>query len=160
MASNYGPPPKLGPAHKRLAAFAGKWRAEGQSFGGKNQGAKHPRANAEKWISKETTAWHSGNFFLVQQEDATVGRDKLITHAIIGYDQRKKQYFSHAVENHGFYRRYAVTARGRVWTFDSGTERACIEFSRDGKTQKVLWEWRPKGTKWLPLCERTNVRAG
>jgi hypothetical protein len=160
MADNYGPLPKLGPAHQRLGVFVGKWRAEGKSFGGKDQDAKRPRANAEKWLSKETTAWHPGNFFLVQQEDATIGRDKPITHAIIGYNAEKKQYFSHAVENHGFYRRYKVTVRGRVWIFDSGTERARIEFSRDGKTQKVFWEWRPKGNQWLPLCERTNVRIG
>jgi len=137
----------------------GKWHAEGKSFGN-NQDPNAPRAAAEPWVSDEVTEWHPGKFFLVQREDAKTGGAPLVTHALIGYDQERGEYFAHAVENHGFYRRYTMRVEGRVWTLHSSTERARIEFSEDGTRQTVSWEWRPRDDAWLPLCERTNVRVG
>jgi hypothetical protein len=74
--------------------------------------------------------------------------------------QRRRADFADAVENHGFRRRYAVKNEGRVWTFTSDLERARIEISEDGRTQRVVWEYRPVGEAWVPLCERTNRRVG
>ena len=34
------------------------------------------------------------------------------------------------------------------------------EFSEDGMTQNVTWEWRPRDETSLPLCDRTNVGVG
>jgi Protein of unknown function (DUF1579) len=159
LKDNYGKPPQLGAKHKKLSAFTGNWHAEGQSYGGPKQNPQDPRANAAPWISDETTEWHPGGFFLIQRENARIGKDALVTHSIVGYDEKTGHYFAHAIENHGFYRKYDVTCAGRVWTFNSGTERARVTFSRDGKTQTVTWEWRPKGNKWLPLCDRINRRV-
>jgi hypothetical protein len=50
-----------------------------------------------------------------------------------------------------------MTVAGRVWTITGATERARIEFSADGRTQTLTWEWRPKD-RWLPLCDRVAVR--
>ena len=36
-------------------------------------------------------------------------------------------------------------------------ERARIEFSADGRSQTIAWEWRPQDS-WLPLCDRVAVR--
>lgn len=155
--SNYGEPPLLGPEHKRLAAFAGNWRAEGTSYGA-GQNPEAPRANGATWSSEETVRLLDGGFFLISDERATVGLDLLVTHSIIGWDKAAGQYVSHAAENHGHYRRYEIAVSGRIWTFDSGTERARIEFSEDGTCQTVFWEWRPTGDRWLPLCERLNRR--
>jgi hypothetical protein len=44
-----------------------------------------------------------------------------------------------------------------VWTFTGATERARIEFSPDGRTQTIVWEWRPKD-RWMPLCDRVARR--
>ena len=158
MTSNYGPPPIHGPNHERLEAFVGRWRAEGQSYG-QNQDRNDPKANAEPWVSDEVTEWHAGKFFIVQREDARIGLGTLITHSVIGYDEPSGGYVAHAFENHGFYRRYTVRVDGRIWTFSGDTERARIEFSEDGRTQTVTWEWRPLDDEWLPLCDRVNVRA-
>lgn len=160
MTDNYGPPPEHGPIYERLGVFVGKWHATGKSYGGGDQDEKNPRASTQAWVSDEITNWHPGKFFLIQHEDANVGTSSLITHAIIGYDPASGEYFAHAVENHGYYRKYAVSVAGRIWTFASATERARMEFSADGSNQQVLWEWRPRGDKWLPLCERTNMRTG
>lgn len=158
MGSNYGTPPSLGPQQERLGAFVGTWHAAGHSFA-TNQDPRNPRGTAEPWVSTEVTEWHSGKFFVVQREDATAGSAPLITHAIIGYDAASGDYIAHAFENHGHYRRYVVGVVGRTWTFTGDTERARVEFSEDGHTQTVRWEWRPDGDVWLPLCDRTNVRA-
>lgn len=148
MGDNYGPPPKRGAEHERLGVFVGQWRAEGTSFGG---------GSPARWISEETTRFHDGGFFLIQDERAKIGDgSELLTHAVIGFDGTS--YYAHAVENHGFYRRYDVRNDGRIWTFASSTERARIEFSDDGNKQTVVWEWRPRDDRWVPLCERVNVR--
>jgi len=159
MSDNYGPPPVRGPEHERLNVFVGKWHAEGESYG-QNQDPDNPRAAPQRWTSDEVTEWHPGGFFVIQREDARTGSAPLITHAIIGYDPESRAYFVHAFENHGYHNTYRGQVNGRVWTFSGERERVRIEFSEDGKTQSVSWEWRPRDDKWLPLCDRTNVRIG
>lgn len=141
-----------------LGAFVGHWHAVGQSFA-TNKDPTHPRGAAEPWVSDEATEGHPGKFVVVQHEDAMAGSASLITHAVIGYDPASGDYIAHAFENHGHYRRYVVRVVERTWTFTGDTERARVEFSEDGNTQTVRWEWRPDGDEWLPLCDRTNVRA-
>jgi hypothetical protein len=156
--SNYGPPPVRGQQHDLLSVFVGTWHAEGVSYG-EGQDRARPRAHGRPWKSDETTVWHPGGFFLVQHEHAQTGSGTLITHAIVGFDASAGHYVSHAVENHGHYRRYVIHVVDRVWTLTAELERARIEFSEDLRTQSVVWEWRPFGDEWLPLCERTNVRV-
>jgi hypothetical protein len=43
--------------------------------------------------------WHSGAFFVVQDERANGPFD---TPSILGWDQEAKRYFARTVENHGF----------------------------------------------------------
>ena len=159
MADNYGPPPVRGPAHERLGAFVGKWRAEGQSYAN-DQDRTKPRAAVQPWVSNEVTEWHPGGFFVIQREDATTGSEPLITHAVIGHEEQTGDYISHTFENHGYHNRYVGRVEGRVWTFTGQRERVRIEFSQDGTRQTVSWEWRPHDDEWLPLCDRTNVRVG
>jgi hypothetical protein len=158
MADNYGAPPVHGPEHERLAAFIGKWHAEGRSYG-QNQDRKNPHAASEPWLSDEVTEWHPGRFFVIQREDARTGSEALITHAVIGYDPEIGGYVAHAFENHGHHNRYEGRVDGRTWTFDGARERVRIVFSEDGRTQTVTWEWRPHDDEWLPLCDRTNIRV-
>jgi hypothetical protein len=158
MTSNYGPPPVRGAAHQRLNVFVGTWHAEGVSYG-EGQNPKDPRSNGQPWKSDETTVWHPGGFFLLQDEHAQVGAGVLVTHGVIGYDASEGEYYAHAFANHGHYRRYVIDVDERVWTFTADLERARIEFSEDLQTQSVTWEWRPFGDEWLPLCDRTNVRV-
>ena len=61
-------------------------------------------------------------------------------------------------KNHGFYRHYDLAKRGRVWTLSGKSERATIRFSKDRRTQTIVWEWKP-GSRWLPLCDRVAVRT-
>jgi hypothetical protein len=150
-------PPTRGERHDALAVFLGRWRAEGKSYGGPSQSDDDPRGAAERWVSTHTGAWHTGEFFLVQDERARIAGSPLDTLSVMGVDASTGRYFARCFENHGFYRRYDVTVDGPVWTLTGETERARIEFSADGRTQTITWEWRPRD-RWLPLCDRVARR--
>jgi hypothetical protein len=149
-------PPVRGAQHEALAVFLGTWRATGTSYGLPERPEDDPKSAASPWISTHTGTWHTGAFFLIQDERANPGDQPFDTLSILGVDAQTGRYVARTFENHGFYRHYAVD--GRVWTLTGESERARIEFSADGKTQTIAWEWRPKG-RWLPLCDRVAVRA-
>ncbi len=71
-------PPVRGAQHEALGVFLGRWRAEGQSYGGADQSVNHPMRDAEPWISTHTGKWHTGEFFLIQEECATTGANPFV----------------------------------------------------------------------------------
>jgi hypothetical protein len=147
--------PKRSSRHEALAVFLGDWKAEGTSFGGDDQSPSNPRAGATPWSSIHTARWHSGEFFIVQDERANGPFDTL---AVIGVDAASGRYFATTFENHGFHRRYEVAVDGDTWTFTGEHERARYVFSEDGKRQTIRWEWKP-ADDWLPLCDRVAVKV-
>jgi hypothetical protein len=158
MSSSDGEaPPKRGAQHEKLSVFLGRWRAEGQSYPSPKQPGDDPRSAAEPWVSTHVGRWHSGEFFLIQEERAMTGANPFDTLSVMGVDPRTRLHFARSFENHGFYRHYDVAVDGRVWTLTGELERARIEFSADGRTQTIAWEWRPNA-RWLPLCDRVAVR--
>ena len=148
--------PERGAQHDALEVFLGNWKAEGQSFGGSDQDERNPRGNPTRWTSTHSARWHTGKFFLIQDERAQV-EGPFDTLSIMGWDGDVGRYFARTFENHGFYRHYDLTAKGNVWTIRGKTERARIEFSNDGKRQTITWEWRPQDA-WLPLCDRVATK--
>lgn len=130
--------PKRGPQHDALEVFLGDWKAEGQAFAGPDQDARDPRRDPTRWTSTHNARWHTGKFFLIQDERAQVG-GLFDTLSIMGWEDEAGRYFARSFENHGFYRHYDVTFEGRVWTFSGKTERARIEFSENGEQQTVTW---------------------
>lgn len=141
--------PRRGAKHDALEAFVGHWQAVGETFDefGKPRGP---------WISTHSAQWHSGKFFLVQDEHANGPFDTL---AVMGWDDEKQRYFSRTIENHGHAREYAVVNEGRVWTFTGEHERARCEFSEDGKTQTIAWQWKPGNASWTALCNRVATKV-
>ena len=149
--------PVRGAQHDALEVFLGDWKAEGLSFGGPNQDARNPRANPTRWSSTHRACWHTGRFFLIQDERAQVD-GPFDTLSVMGWDDDAGRYFARTFENHGFYRHYDMAVDGSMWTIIGKTERARIEFSVDSRQQTVTWEWRPQDA-WLPLCERVATKV-
>jgi hypothetical protein len=149
--------PERGAKHEALAVFLGRWRATGKSYNVPKQPEDDPKSAAEPWNSSHVGMWHTGEFFLIQDERASTESGPFDTLSIMGVDPKTGNYFAKSFENHGFQRHYEVSVDGLVWTFAGDTERARIELSADGKTQTITWEWRPK-EQWLPLCDRVAVR--
>ena len=150
------PAPERGPKHEVLEVFAGRWKAEGTAFG--ESEPDDPRANGQRWESTHHAYWHTGEFFLVQDERAIVGGASFDTLAVMGVDSKSGEYFSRGFENHGFYRHYRMTVDGKVWRIDGETERATIEFTDDDRRQVIHWEHKPED-RWLPLCDRVATRV-
>ncbi len=140
--------------HEMLAAFLGDWHAEGTSYGGDEQSPDNPHADPTPWSSIHSARWHSGKYFIVQDERANGPFDTL---SLMGWDAEAGRYFARTIENHGFARDYTMIADGLSWTLWGEHERAAHRFSEDGRTQEISWEWKP-GEEWLPLCDRTAHR--
>lgn len=150
------PPPQRTSDHDALACFLGEWAAEGTSFGGTDQSGD-PRANGEVWRSTHSSRWHTGQYFMIQDERATIASKPFDTLSVLGVDLASGDYFARTFENHGFYRNYHLARDGHVWTLTGDTERARIEFADDNRTQVITWEWKPQD-RWLPLCDRVAKR--
>ena len=146
--------PVRGRAQDALSVFLGEWRAEGMSFGGTDQSGADPKANGVPWLSTHTSRWHTGGFFLIQDERALIGGTVFDTMTILGAEPDTGDHFARSFENHGFYRHYRVERDGDKWTLSGDTERATITFKDEGRTQVLVWEWKRNGA-WLPLCDRT-----
>lgn len=140
--------------HEELAVFLGDWHAEGTSHGGDAQSLDNPHAGASPWNSIHSARWHSGNYFVVQDERANGPFDTL---SLMGWDAEAGRYFVRTIENHGFACDYTLTVDGRTWTLTGEHERATNRFSVDGRSQEIAWEWKPAEV-WLPLCDRTAHR--
>ncbi|MEP6919036.1 MAG: hypothetical protein ABJC89_25565 [Acidobacteriota bacterium] len=149
--------PTRGGQHEALAVFLGDWKAEGTSYGGAEQQVDDPKANGVPWISTHRAYWHTGEFFMVQDEKARPGGTVFDTLSIMGVDASSGAYFARTFENHGFYRHYDVTVDGDTWRLDGASERATIVFTDNDRTQSIAWEWCPTG-QWLPLCDRVATK--
>ena len=150
--------PVRGSTHDALSVFLGDWRAEGTSYGGTDQSGVDSKANGVPWISTHTTRWHTGDFFLIQDERAKIGGAPFDTLSVLGVETGAKSYVARTFENHGFYRHYGLSVDGRTWLLEGETERARTVFDMDGNTQTITWEWLREG-KWLPLCDRVARRV-
>jgi hypothetical protein len=147
--------PVRGGAHDALSVFIGEWRAEGMSFGGTDQSGADPKANGVPWVSTHSTRWHTGDFFLIQDEHARIDGKAFDTLSIMGVELGDIGHFARTFENHGFYRHSALSVDGRTWLLEGPTERARTVFDAEGSTQAITWEWLRDG-KWLPLCDRAR----
>lgn len=148
--------PQRGHLHDQLKVFLGDWRAEGVAHGPTDQPGDDPQANDQPWTSTHTGRWHTGEFYLIQDERAVVGGSRFETLGIMGVDETGA-HFAQTFDNGGFSRRYKLVADGATWHISGPTERATIVFSDDGRTQTITWEWKPEDV-WLPLCDRVATR--
>ena len=149
--------PKRVERHDALNVFLGEWKAEGISYGGTDQSGD-PKAHGEPWLSTHIARWHTGSFFMLQDERATIAGKTFDTLSIMGVDPESGQYFARTFENHGYYRHYELAVDDHVWTLSGDAERARMVFKDGNRTQVISWEWKRDG-KWLPLCDRTAVRT-
>ena len=150
--------PQRNQKHQALQVFAGTWRHSGKSYGSEAQSADDPKGKPDAWTGSSTARWITGEFFLVQDETATIGKDPFHMVSVMGLDPQTDAYFVRAFSHLGFYRRYQLEQQGKAWVLSGDSERAGFEFSADGNTQDIRWEWFREG-RWLPLCDRKAVKA-
>jgi hypothetical protein len=138
--------PVLGAAHDMLDVFVGEWRGEG-------------KAGDTPMTVEESYARLEGGFFLTTTFDRKVGEARQKGVGSIGYDAENNVYSMHAVDSLGYDRTYELEDVGDTWTLSGDRERATYTFKGDGRLH-VLWEHRPDGGAWQPLCEYDLTNSG
>jgi hypothetical protein len=128
-----------------LDVFAGRWHAEGTSYG---------RGNSEPWMSDERYEWILGGAFLLHRWDA----GPFIGSEILGFD-KDGGYFSRMFDNSGNHPEYHISVEGNVWRFEEPETRAAVTVRENGRVMDWKWEWKDGGTEWKPLCDRTARRV-
>ena len=78
--------------HEEMAVFLGGWHAEGTSYGGDEQWPDNQHAGASLWTSIHSARWHSGNYFIVQDERANGPFDTL---SLMGWEWRLSEVWLH-----------------------------------------------------------------
>lgn len=149
--------PKRSEKHDALDVFLGRWTARGMSFGNTDQSGSDPKANGQAWLSTHEARWHTGSFFLVQDERADIAGYRFDTLSVMGVGD-EGEYFARSFENHGFYRDYPVRRDDEVWVLTGPLERATISFTDGNRKQVITWEWKPDD-EWQPLCDRIAIRV-
>lgn len=135
--------------HDQLEAFIGRWTSEGVNYA--------PDGSSSPWQGEETFGWLPGRYFVVQHWSANP-EAPFLGLGVMGWSPVDKSYFVRSFENHGFFREYAVTKAGDVWTLSGETERARIVFEDDGASQRIQWEAKING-EWKMLCNRVAHRV-
>jgi hypothetical protein len=143
-------------AHDQLEVFLGDWRATGRAHDNEAPGPDQPTSGSP-WSSTHQTRWHTGEYFMIQDERATVGDSAFDTLSLIGVDQETGRYVMRTFDNGGHFRQYELTVADDQWTIIGSTERATIVFTDDNRRQTIHWEWKP-GDEWVPLCDRVAIR--
>jgi hypothetical protein len=150
--------PQRSEKHEALSVFLGAWTSRGTSYGGTDQSGDNPKANGQPWLGTCEGRWHTGAFFLVQDERVDIAGARFDTLSVMGVGEDGK-YFARSFENHGHFRHYDVTRSGSKWTILGDAERASIEFEDGGNKQTIHWEWKVNN-KWLPLCDQISMKVG
>ena len=141
--------PKLGPEHKRLNVFVGKWNMEGQQ----HEGLVGPAA---KITAVETYEWLSGGFFLIHRFDGKVGDYEAACIEIIGNDPSSQSYSWRSFYNDGRTNEWRGDEREGTWMLSGHWQmagqpmnvRCTIVFSDGGNTMTGKWEHSSDGSKW------------
>ena len=141
------------PGLKMLDIFVGKWRVQGESFGGQAS-SDFP----ETWVSDETYEWLPGGYFLLHRWDARVGSKEFTGIEILGYDDATDSYFARMFDNMGNKPEYRIRRDEGTWMFTESASRATVTESIDGSTMEWKREWQKPGGDWQPLCNRTATR--
>ena len=109
------PKPAPGPEHKRLAAFAGQWKVEGES-------KESPLGPGGKFTGSETCEWYAGGFQLVCRSKGTGPKGPMTGMSVLGYDPGRKAYTYYALSSLGDNIFVRGQVQDKVWTWtDEGT---------------------------------------
>jgi uncharacterized protein DUF1579 len=146
-------PPTLGPDHRRLDVFVGRWTAEGHTE------AKASRPS-EIMTHQHTYEWLPGRFHIIHRWAGRIGVHDSQGVEIIGYDEGADASEVHFFDSDGWTRIYQARARDRVWTFTGTRERGSVMFSDDGQTMLTHWDRSLDGVSWERLCDVKAMRVG
>lgn len=142
------------PEHKRLEAFVGTWRTEGEIRASSS-------GPAARFHATDVYEWLPGGFFLVHRWDAHMPDGETKGIEIIGYDGASRTYLMHFFDNQGNTGIMRGSVESGIWRFTGETLRFTGGFQDDGNTLVGVWEQRSgEGSDWRPWMDvkLTKVR--
>jgi Protein of unknown function (DUF1579) len=146
-------PPRPGPEHKRLDAFVGTWKTEGEI-------RASPSGSAVMIHATDTYEWLPGRFFLIHRWDAHMPDGNTKGIEIIGYDASSKTYPMHSFDSEGNFGIMRASVKGDIWSFAGESLRFKGGFRDGGNTFAGIWEQRSRdGLKWVPWMD-IRLRKG
>lgn len=147
-------PPGPGPEHRRLDAFVGIWKTEGEI----RASASGPAA---RFRATDTYEWLPGGFFLVHRFEAQMPDGETQGIEIIGYDAERKTYPMHSFDSQGNASVMQASVEDGTWIFTGEALRFTGSFQDGGNTITGLWEQRSDdGGQWLPWLDVKLTKAG
>lgn len=148
-----GSAPRPSPEHARLGVFVGSWRTQGELLSDSPGGPATPLRATDRY------EWLPGGFFLLHHVDARVGDAVVHALEVIGFDERRGEYFSHAYDGGGTMTTYAARLDGDRWRIEGATERFAGAFSADRQLLTGRWERLVDGAGWVPWMTLTLTKA-
>ena len=136
---------------KPLSVFNGTWNVEGKNLSGASAFANEPINGIQK------VEILGSKFFVANWNYKFDKNNDHVGISIIGKDNDSSKPKIHLFDNGGSFRVYELKIEGNLWNIKGETERSTMEFAKDGKTYKELWEIKQDG-KWKPLCERNGKK--
>ena len=143
----------VGPEHRRLDVFVGRWRVEGRNA------PQAPGSPGTSVLGEESYEWLPGGFFLMNRWNRRFSDGGIHQGTgIIGHEPGGETYTNQAFDNLGYARNYALSNNGRTWSFAGKWERATVTFSDDGRHLQTRWEISKDGNIWQPLCDLASTK--
>ena len=136
---------------KPLMIFTGNWKVEGVNS------ASAPNSPDVKVTGTQKVKLMEGGKFLIADWEYKSSGEGHIGISLLGTDNDSKTPKMRNFDNLGFYREYELNCKNDTWEIKGETERATLEFSKNGKSYNEKWEIKKNG-KWHPLCERKATK--
>lgn len=135
-----------------LMLFIGHWKVEGKNLSSAPNSPETPLIGTQKVELME-----GGKFIKAIWKYDYDKQDKHYGISIIGREQGSKKTQCNNFDNIGFHRIYDSIIEDRIWKLTGTSERATIEFDKNGNSYEEFWEIKIDG-KWQPLCERKGIK--
>lgn len=137
-------PPAHRPEHRALERWIGRWITTGNVL----SAAGVP---AEAITASDVYEWAPGGFHVVHTAFGHIGEQAVGGVEIISFDLETGTYRSWFHDSQGNTVVSRLRAEDNVWTYTGTGTRATVEFSGEGRVQRVLHERRDEGGRPRPL---------
>ena len=135
-----------------LLLFLGNWKVEGSNLSAAPNSSDTPLSGTQ-----HVTLMEGGRFIEAHWKYDYEGNEKHYGISIIGKPQEKSKTECHNFDNIGFHRIYDCDFTQKTWRLTGKSERASMEFDKNGMSYKEFWEIKKDG-KWQSLCERKGIK--
>lgn len=137
----------------RLAGLIGSWESRGST----RASATEPSVEISGTDDYE---WVAGGRFVLHRVDVRMGDARVEAVELIGCDEERGTYPTHAFDNGGSHVAYEMRERDGVWTIAGATERSTLTIAPDGRSMSAHWERsEDDGATWVPWMDMRFARA-